>query len=76
MKDRDRRRQQWGEVLEELGFSITREASSFLQFNPPPDAKLAMDLMFVSDNVFEQMQAAAFDAALEGIQFRVVSLMH
>jgi predicted nucleotidyltransferase len=68
-------RQQWRQLLEEMGFSVHNEAATFLQFNPPPQARLPVDLMFVADDVFERMRVDAQKLSLEGTQFGVVSLL-
>lgn len=68
-------RPQWQQFFEARGFGIHREASSFLQFNPPPK-RLPVDLMFVADEVFERMRASAQQVSFEGKQFGVVSLIH
>src|SRR5207237_6156115 len=43
------RRSEWRALLEELGFSVFQEASSFIQFHPSPEARLPVDLMLVAD---------------------------
>lgn len=70
------RRDQWRRLLEELGMSVYREAPAFMQFNPPPGARLPVDLMFVADEVFERMRADAQQAIVEDVSFGIVSLLH
>src|SRR5260221_3868471 len=70
------RREQWRSLLGKLGFITYREAPAFLQFNPPSNFRLPVDLMFVADEVFERMQAAAKRNQIEGKFFSVVSLLH
>jgi hypothetical protein len=70
------RREQWRGLLEGLGMSVYRETPAFMQFNPPPGAPLPVDLMFVADEVFERMQAAAEQASVEDLSLGIVSLFH
>jgi hypothetical protein len=70
------RRQQWRRLLETIGMIVYLEAPVFMQFDPPPEGRLPVDLMFVSEEVFEQMRADAESASVEGISFGVVSLLH
>ncbi|MEI7940019.1 MAG: hypothetical protein WCK27_25320 [Verrucomicrobiota bacterium] len=39
------RRDQWRRLLEGLGMKMYREAPAFIQFDPPPDGGLPVDLM-------------------------------
>jgi len=70
------RREQWRQLLEGMGMRVLREASAFMQFDPPPSGRMPVDLMFVSEEVFERMQADAKPACAEGAGFGVVSLLH
>jgi len=70
------RRQQWRRLLETLGMIVYREAPVFMQFDPPPEGRLPVDLMFVSEEAFEHMRAEAEPASVEGVSFGVVSLLH
>ena len=70
------RRDHWRRLLEGLGMTVYREAPAFTQFNPPPGARLPVDLMFVADGGFEQMRASAEPANVGGVSFGVVSLLH
>lgn len=56
--------------------TLHREASAFLQFNPPPDSQFPVDMMFVADEVFERMRACAGQSSVAGVSFGVVSLLH
>ena len=69
-------RQRWRQMLEGLGMTLYREASSFLQFNPLPDFRVPVDVMFVADEVFEKMRACAGQSSVTGVSFGVVSLLH
>lgn len=66
----------WRSLLEGAGFKVFKEASSFLQFNPPPEAHLPVDLMLVADDGFEKMRAAAQPVEMSGLVVQVVSLLH
>ena len=70
------RRDQWRRLLERLGMSLYRDAPSFMQFNPAPGARLPVDLMFVTDEVFKRMRADAEQANLEEGSLGIVSLLH
>ncbi len=69
-------RQRWRELLEGLGMTMHREAISFLQFNPPPTARLPVDVMCVADEVFKKMQSVSEQKRLGGVSLAVVSLLH
>jgi len=69
-------RQRWRQVLEGLGMTLYREAAAFLQFNPSPDSRFPVDVMFVADEVFEKMRARAVQSSVAGVSFGVVSLLH
>ena len=70
------RRDQWRGLLEGLGMRVYREAPAFTQFDSPPGDRLPVDLMFVADEVFDQMRASAEPAIVGGVAFGVVSLLH
>lgn len=70
------RRDHWRRLLEGLGMQVYREAPAFIQFNPPPGAQLPVDLMFVTEEVFERMQKSAEPASVGGVACGVVCLLH
>lgn len=70
------RRDQWRQFLKGLGMEVFREAPAFMQFNPPPGARIPVDLMFVAEEVFQRMRADARPAEVEGAALGVVSLLH
>jgi len=70
------RRADWRKLLGELGMSVKHDAPTFLQFDPKDAASINVDLMFVSEDVFERLNQAAVEAELEGIRVRVVALLH
>ncbi len=47
-----------------------------MQFEPAPGTRLPVDLMFIAEGVFAQMQADAEAAGVGGVSFGVVSLLH
>jgi predicted nucleotidyltransferase len=70
------RRAQLGALLGNLGMSIKNDAVNFIQFDSENKAGMAVDLMFVSEEVFGRLEQAAIDAKVEGVPVRVVSLLH
>jgi hypothetical protein len=66
----------WRKLLEGLQFTVKFSGAAFLQFNPPPQEKLPVDLMFVSDENFQQMFSAAKEIEADGVMAKVVSLPH
>ncbi len=70
------RRAQFGKLLGDLGMAVKNDAANFIQFDPPDEGGMEVDLMFVSEGVFGRMEQAAIEAMVEGTQVRVVSLLH
>ncbi|MCX6921704.1 MAG: hypothetical protein NT154_00565 [Verrucomicrobia bacterium] len=70
------RRDQWRRLMEDLGLILYREGPTFMQFNPPADVGLPVDLMLVADEVFERMRADARQALVQEAPLGVVSLLH
>lgn len=70
------RRAQWSKLLDGFGMVVKNDAANFLQFDPEDEAGMEVDLMFVSEDVFEELNQTAMKAAVEGVQVRVVSLLH
>ncbi|HAO80666.1 MAG TPA: hypothetical protein DCQ92_17180 [Verrucomicrobia subdivision 3 bacterium] len=66
----------WQKLLESLKFAVHFSGPTFLQFNPPPSEKLPLDLMFVNNEIFNQMLSAAAQIETDGVMARVVSLLH
>jgi len=73
---RTSQRTEWQQLLESLKFTVKFSGPTFLQFDPPPEEKLPLDLMFVSDENFSPMFSAAMQIEVEGVATRVVSLPH
>jgi predicted nucleotidyltransferase len=70
------RRAQLGKLMGDLGMSVKSDAANFIQFDSKDGAGMDVDLMFVSEEVFDQLESAAVETELEGIRVRVVSLLH
>ena len=66
----------WQKLLEELKFVVKFSGETFLQFDPPPEEKLPLDLMFVSDENFAKMFSEAKQIESDGVITKVVSLPH
>jgi hypothetical protein len=45
-------RARFGQLLKDLGMSVKHDATTFLQFDPPNESGMKVDLMFVSEEVF------------------------
>lgn len=65
-----------GELLGNLGMSVRNDATTFLQFEPRNVGSMKVDLMFVSEEVFDQLAAAAIESEVEGVRVKVVGLLH
>ena len=70
------RRAPFGNLLGDLGMSVKNDAANFVQFDFPDESMMDVDLMFVSEEVFSQLERAAIDSKLEGVPVRMVSLPH
>ena len=66
----------WQKLLEGLKFTVKFSGPTFLQFDPPPEEKLPLDLMFVTDENFDPMFSAAKQIEADGVAAKVVSLPH
>jgi hypothetical protein len=69
-------RAQWSNLLGGFGMAVKNDAANFLQFDPKDETSTDVDLMFVSEEVFERLNQAAVQTAIEGVPVRVVSLLH
>jgi len=70
------RRVQLRGLLAGLGMSVKNDAANFIQFDSPDESGMGVDLMFVSEEVFDQLERAAIKARVEGHPVLVVSLPH
>jgi predicted nucleotidyltransferase len=66
----------WADLARGMGYSFHREGPTFLQFNPPNDQTLPLDLMLVSDDTFAKLLAEAVPAPASAAGAKVVSLQH
>ena len=70
------RRSASGKVLADLGMSVINDAANFSQFESQNRSTMDVDLMFVSEEVFSQLERAAVQRSVDGVPVRVVSLLH
>jgi predicted nucleotidyltransferase len=66
----------WSKLFAGFGMTIKNDAATFLQFDPANDAGMKVDLMFVSEEVFAQLEQTAVEAEIEGTRVKVVALLH
>lgn len=57
-------------------FRLHQEGPTFMQFDPPDDATLPLDLMIVSDETFEKFRRSSLSARAVDANVRVVCLKH
>ena len=70
------RRMELSKLLVDMGMSVKNDAANFLQFDSRNKAGMDVDLMFVSEEVFERLEQAAVKTKIEGVPVQVVSLLH
>lgn len=66
----------WEELALSLGYSFHGEGPTFVQFNPPNDNFLPLDLMLVGDDTFAKLLADAVPAPASAGAAKLVSLRH
>jgi predicted nucleotidyltransferase len=69
-------RAEWSKLLDGFGMVVKNDAATFLQFDSKNEAEMAVDLMFVSEAVFDRLNQTAVDAKVEGVDVKVVALLH
>ena len=69
-------RAQWSKMLDGFGMIAKNHAVNFLQFDPKNESEMEVDLVFVSENVFGQLDQSAVETILQGVRVKVVSLLH
>jgi hypothetical protein len=69
-------RAQWSGLLVNFGMIVKNDAATFLQFDFKDDAGMEVDLMFVSAEVFRQLDRSAVETKIEGVRVKVVALLH
>jgi predicted nucleotidyltransferase len=70
------RRAHSSKIVTDLGMSVKNDAANFAQFESPNDSEMNIDLMFVSESVFSQLNSTAIQSKVDGVSVRVVSLLH
>jgi predicted nucleotidyltransferase len=71
-----RRRAHSDKLMKDLGMSVKNDNPNFTQFESKSDSEMNVDLMFVSESVFSQLNDAAIQSNVDGVPVRVVSLLH
>ncbi|MCX8089404.1 MAG: hypothetical protein N3I86_00485 [Verrucomicrobiae bacterium] len=66
----------WVEMAAEMGFRFRSEGPTFLQFDPPSNDMLPLDLMLVNDETFAKLAADAIPGQPEVSGVKIVSLLH
>jgi len=66
----------WCELFASLGYSLDRDAETFLQFAPPSQADWPVDLMLVKEPTFTPMFRASQQVEMYGVLLRIPSLEH
>jgi hypothetical protein len=66
----------WMDLVRGADYVFLREGPTFLQFNPPNDQLLPLDLMLVGDDTFAKLEAEAVPAPASAAGAKVVSLRH
>lgn len=66
----------WTELAAALGYTLYREGSTFLQFNPSDAKTLPLDMMLVNTDTFQKLMAEAVAAPPSVAGVKVVSLQH
>jgi predicted nucleotidyltransferase len=69
-------RAQMSKLLGDLGMSVKNDAANFVQFDSKDETSMDVDLMFVSADVFSQLERAAIETKVESASVRMVSLVH
>jgi hypothetical protein len=69
-------REKWVQLARGIGYELYQENPNFLQFNAVAEGTFPLDLMFVSDDTFAKMRAAAVPSPSGLAGVHVVSLVH
>jgi predicted nucleotidyltransferase len=70
------RRLVMGKLLVSIGMSVENDSDNFTEYDSPGENDMDVDLMFVSEGVFEKLEGVAMSTIVEGVPVRVVSLLH
>jgi len=66
----------WLALTDRLGYVLSHEGTTFLQFSPPGASPLPLDLLFVNPDTFAKLLAEAVPGPPGVTNARVVSLRH
>jgi predicted nucleotidyltransferase len=66
----------WVDYFVSQGYTVLRDAGSFIQFQPPEGNAWPVDLMLVADSTFEPMLAGAIEVDMYDTKVRIPSLEH
>lgn len=66
----------WRALFLNLGYTLDRDADTFIQLAPPKDGEWPVDLMLVGEPTFLKMSAEALEVQVMGTRLRFPSLEH
>jgi hypothetical protein len=66
----------WREILEEGGWNLYHGTPSFLQWQPPGEATMPLDLMLTDEATFDKVAAASHEITLLDTPIRIPSPEH
>lgn len=69
-------REAWEKLATSFGYGLDREGPTFVQFNPPNDEALPLDLMLVNEQTFAKLAADAIPGPPGVGNVKIVSLLH
>lgn len=69
-------KQKWHEMMLSLGYQLIHDKGHFAQYEPVQPGNWPIDLMFVNEQTFSGIRAAARQATLQGAHLNVASLNH
>lgn len=66
----------WVKLATTLGYSLDREGPTFVQFHPPNDETLPLDLILVNEETFAKLAADSIPGPPGVGNLKIVSLLH
>ena len=66
----------WSGIFATLGYTVDRDAGTFIQFSPPQAGAWPVDLMVVGDSTFQEMIPHAKLVEIYGEQLLIPALEH
>ena len=69
-------RAQWLDAVQGLGYALSHDGGTFLQFTPADDAGWDLDLMLVPAETFRKLLAQTCPGTIEGIAVAIPKLDH